>query len=234
MISVSVNPLDGSPDLSSAIQFTPNSALGSPTMVASKGNNNYAATWLNNNIAGLSGNAILGTLSVTVPANATSNSAYAIHFDHASASPNGVASYPKQTRTGLITLSDRSASSYNDGIPDSWRLRYFGSIYNLLSQASADADGDGATNLQEYLAGTDPTDAKSVLKVSTDQAAKQQAQDCVIHWPSVSGKTYVIERSSSLFQPTWMPVSTNAGTGGDMEIHDVSGGSVRFYRVRAQ
>ena len=33
--------------------------------------------------------------------------------------------------TGLVTLSDRSVSSYNDGIPDSWRLRYFGTLNNL-------------------------------------------------------------------------------------------------------
>src|SRR5664280_866861 len=94
--------------------------------------------------------------------------------------PNGIASFPKQTLTGLILLSDRSSSSYSDGIPDSWRLRYFGTLYNLLSQASADADGDGASNQQEYLAGTDPTDPSSVLRVSTGQAVAQPGQGSVI------------------------------------------------------
>jgi hypothetical protein len=129
-------------------------------------------------------------------------------------------------------MADRSASSFNDGIPDSWRLRYFGSINNLLSQATADADGDGANNLQEYLAGTDPTDPKSVLLVGTHQAAATQSQDCVVHWPSVAGKNYIIERSSSVFAPIWSQVSTSVGTGSDMEYHDTTGGPVRFYRVR--
>jgi sugar lactone lactonase YvrE len=231
MLNLTVQPLDGSPALTSAVQFTPNSALGAPAMTSSTGNANYAATWLNSTIAGLTGTATLGTLTVTIPANAPSSAAYAIHFDHASASPNGIASFPQQTLTGLILLSDRSASIYGDGIPDSWRLRYFGTVNNILSQAAADADGDGASNWHEYIAGTDPTDPKSVLRVSTDQALAQQGQDCVIHWPSVAGKHYLIERSSSLYGPVWTAVSTNTGSGADMEFHDTTGGKIRFYRV---
>jgi hypothetical protein len=231
MLNLSVEPLDGSPALTSPVQFKPNAALGDAAMSSSTGNGNYAATWLNSAIAGLTGTATLGTLTVTIPANAPSSAAYAIHFDHASASPNGIASFPKQTLTGLILLSDRSSSSYSDNIPDSWRLRYFGTVNNILSQASADADGDGASNQQEYLAGTDPTDPNSVLRVSTGQAVAQPGQDCVIHWPSVAGKRYIIERSTSLFGPNWIPVSTNTGSGTDMELHDTSGGTVRFYRV---
>src|SRR5262249_54841443 len=142
--------LDGSPELTTPVQFTPNPALGTPGLTSTRGNGTYAATWLNRSIAGLSGDATVGTLTVKIPTNATSSSAYAIHFDHASASPNGIASFKKQTKTGLLTLSDRSASSWNDGIPDSWRLRYFGSINNVLSAPSADADGDGANNWAEY------------------------------------------------------------------------------------
>jgi hypothetical protein len=146
-----------------------------------------------------------------------------------------MASFPKLARTGLITLSNRSGSSYSDGIPDSWRLRYFLTLNNYLSQTNADADGDGANNLQEYLAGTDPTDSTSFFKnIGTDPSAAQQPQDCVISWPSMNGKQYVIERSPSLASPGWVPVSTNSGTGTIMEFHDTAGGGIRFYRVRVQ
>jgi sugar lactone lactonase YvrE len=231
MLNLSVEPLDGSPALTSPIQFKPNVALGSPAMSSSTGNGNYAATWLDSTIAGLSGTATLGTLTVTVPANAPSSAAYAIHFDHASASPNGIAAFPKQTLTGLITLSSRTSSSYNDGIADSWRLRWFGTIYNVLSTANADACGDGINNWDKYVAGSDPTDPTAYPRLNSRTPAPLGFA-IAMHWPSVSGKQYVIERSSSLFTGSWSAIATNTGTGADMEFDDQHSGNASFYRVR--
>jgi len=233
-LKISVVPLDGSPSLTTPISFSPAAALGAPYMVASGSNSTYAAVWLDNTIAGISNNASIGTLTVTLPANATSLSAYAVHFDHASGSPNGIASFPRHTLTGLLTLSSRTNSSYGDGIPDSWRLRWFGTTNNLLSVASADADGTGMNNWQKYIAGLDPTDPASKLVAGLDQPMAQSQQDSVIDWPSVSGKQYVIQRSASLFPAVWTPIYTNSGTGGYMEIHDASGGGNRYYRVSVQ
>jgi hypothetical protein len=232
MLSLTVTPLDGSPALTSPVQFSPNPALGQPTLVSAQAISTYAATWLDATITGVSGAAPLGTLTVQIPAGALPSAAYAIHFDHASASPNGLASFPKQTLTGLITLSDRSASSYNDGIPDSWRLRYFGTIYNPLSVASADPDGDGASNWDEYVAGTDPTDPKSCLRLSSAQTLTSQGPEYVVLWPSVAGKQYVVESSPTLSSPNWMPLSTNFGSGANLIFQDASGVNPRFYRVR--
>ena len=59
------------------------------------------------------------------------------------------------------------------------------------------------------------------------------AQDFVIRWPSAANKQYVLERSPSLYAPAWSAISTNAGTGWDLEFHDnTSGAPMRFYRVR--
>jgi hypothetical protein len=229
MLNLTVVPLDGSPALTTPVSFSYNPALGTPWMTDQHGNGNNSAVWLDSTITGLTGNASLGTLTVTIPTNATSQSAYAVHFDHASASPNGIASFPKQTLTGLITLSSRTNSYYNDGIPDSWRLRYFGTIYNYLSVSNADADGDGMNNWQEYIAGTDPTDPKSCLPL-----AVAQSQTRAITWPSVAGKTYIIQRSTLLFPPHWTSVSTNTGTGTTMEFDDATGGNVYVYRVQVQ
>jgi 3-phytase len=51
-----------------------------------------------------------------------------------------------------------SGDSDGDGLPDSWEERYFG---DLDENGAGDPDGDGFTNLEEYAAGSDPTDAAS-------------------------------------------------------------------------
>jgi hypothetical protein len=230
MLNLTVVPLDGSPALTTPVQFTPNSALGQPTITDSQGNGNYAATWLNSTIAGLTGTASIGTLTVTIPASASSLSSYAIHFDHASGSPNGIASFPKQTLTGLMTLSSRTNSTYNDGIPDSWRLRYFGTTNNILSVSNACPSGDGVNNWKKFVAGVDPTAANDFPSTNPLKPAPS-GSTASIHWPTVSGVQYVIQRSASLFPGNWSNITTNTGTGTDMEFDDTSAGSAKFYRV---
>jgi hypothetical protein len=119
----------------------------------------------------VSGTNIIGTLTVTLPPNVTANSAYLVHFDHFSASPNGIALFHSTVQDGLITVGNRTGSSWHDGIPDTWRLLYFGTVSNILSAANADPDGDGASNWQEYIAGTNPLDATSVFEFLPGHAA---------------------------------------------------------------
>jgi hypothetical protein len=52
-----------------------------------------------------------------------------------------------------------TADTDGDGIPDWWMMKYFGHPTGKASDgslASSDPDGDGLTNLQEYIGGTNP------------------------------------------------------------------------------
>jgi hypothetical protein len=231
MLNLTVEPLDGSPALTTPVQFNQMAPIGAPYTTDSKGNGNYSAVWLNITNAGVTGTVTLGTLSVTIPAGASANAAYAVHFDHASASPNGLASFPKTTFTGLITLSSRTNSTYGDGIPDSWRLRWFGTIYNYLSVSNACASGDGVNNYKKYVAGVDPNVANDFPSVNS-KSPVPAGYTTAIHWPTVSGKQYAIERSATLFPGNWSAITTNTGTGTDMEFDDNAAGPAQYYRVR--
>ena len=232
MLNISVVPLDGSPALTTPISFSPGSALGAPSsgFTTSDGPGNYAAAWLNSAIAGISNNAPIGTLQVTIPANATGSSAYAIHFDHASGSPNGLASLPKTTLTGLITLSSRNTSTYGDGIPDSWRLRWFGTVNNQLSVSNACPTGDGVNNWKKYVAGVDPNTPNDFPSVNPNTPPPSGAH-ASIYWPTVSGKQYAILSSKSLFPGNWTTNTIVTGNGATMLYNDGSAGAVKFYRV---
>ena len=232
MLNLTVTPLDGAPALTTQVSFAQNSALGTPDVGGSSTNalGNYSAAWLNTGFAGFIGTVNLGTLTVTIPAGAPASAAYAVTFDHASASPNGLASFPNSKITGLVTLASRTNSCYNDGIPDSWRLRWFGTTNNVLSSSNACPSGDGINNFKKFVAGVDPNTANNFPSVVSKTTPSGYSS--AVTWPSVLNKQYVIERSSSLFNGPWATISTNTGTGGNMEFDDTNTVPVRFYRVR--
>lgn len=236
MMSLNVLAEDGSPSIVDPVQFVPALGLGNPTYTSSTTPSQYGAVWLDSGAVGVWGTNEVGTLVIKIPATATAASSYKIAFAHISASPNGLGILPNQIVEGLVLLSDRSGSSMNDGIPDSWRLRHFGTVSNLLSAASADADGDGLNNLQEYRAGTSPVNKASSLRLNSAKNAKDAPAAITVRWPSVAGKTYTMEWSPSLTDPVWVTLATGLqGTGWDMEYTDGAvGGEPRFYRVRTE
>jgi len=64
-------------------------------------------------------------------------------------------------------MGDLEVDSDNDGMPDWWENQY-GLDPNDPSDAAEDCDGDGATNLEEFLAGTDPCDTTPPTIVSIE------------------------------------------------------------------
>ncbi|MFL6515700.1 MAG: TIM-barrel domain-containing protein, partial [Chthoniobacterales bacterium] len=116
-----------------------------------------------------------------------------------------------------------------DGVTDSWR-QYYG-----ISDDTADNDGDGATNGQEYLAGTSPNDATSVFTIGS--LSGQAGNGFTVTWLSQPGIIYRVQWTSSLGDPDWQSVTPDfTGTGSSLNWLDdgtqTSGLSLqRFYRV---
>ena len=120
--------------------------------------------------------------------------------------------------------------SDGDGLPDWWELAH-GLNPKDPSDAGEDPDQDGMTNLQEYLAGTDPQSAASVLRISSLAAVPGGVR---FEFPTVAGKQYLVEGSVKLVPGSWTPASgLITGTGASVVVTNQAAGSFgRFYRVR--
>jgi hypothetical protein len=235
-LNIFVNVIDSSgPIITEQVSFN-STLLGAPFFSDSLVPQNIAMIWSNPGIGAVSGDILVGELTVTLPAGATSSTAYSVQFDHVSLS--GFEVLEQQTVNGLITLGDADTSSFGDLISDSWRLQHFGTLTlgnNLLVHRDADADGDSFLNWQEFLAGTNPNDPASVLKVLSERifGVGGQLESLNLQWPAQPNKTYVIEYVPSLGDTNWIPLSTNTVINGQtIEFTASPGTDPRFYRVR--
>ena len=130
-------------------------------------------------------------------------------------------------------LLGQDLDSDKDGMPDSWEILHdFG--VNDSSDATRDPDGDGVTNLSEYLAGTDPVNQASLFRGSVlDFEATAQGNRLILRFEAVPNRSYAIEISDDLH--VWQHHRTLAADRASMELEIPSSAGVRrsFIRVRA-
>ena len=145
-------------------------------------------------------------------------------------------------RMGSLLVAGKTVSVYqdpthpdnnNDGLTDDWQMFYFMSAESPNAAPDVDYDLDGATNLDEYLAGTDPTDPDSALRITSfDVVSADQTFQLV--FPSVAQHYYQVQRTASLKDPEWKGF-TNAvfGTGASLPLTGpiATNSPSMFYRV---
>ena len=95
-----------------------------------------------------------------------------------------------------------------DGLDDDWEARHFAS--STAANPADDTDGDGLTNAQEFIAGTDPTDASSYLKVgplNVERSALNAQRSVQIEFHAVSNRTYTVLFSPEASGSPWTRVA---------------------------
>jgi YD repeat-containing protein len=117
--------------------------------------------------------------------------------------------------------------SDQDQMEDTWETARLGS---LARDGTGDLDNDGATDLWEFMAGTDPGNPNSRLHVTP---ASPNGGQVTITWQAVAGKTYALEYKDRIDDATWTrltgEVTAQGGTASKVDAS--SAGSTRFYRV---
>jgi hypothetical protein len=108
---------------------------------------------------------------------------------------------------------------------------------NIVLDPNLDADGDGQSNTNEFLAGTDPLDPSSSFLIT---AIAQEGNDVRVTWTTVEGRDYVLQATPYLTNGPGTPfvdlnpviVATNTGTTNLVHSGIINGAPARFYRVR--
>ena len=110
-----------------------------------------------------------------------------------------------------------------------WWLAQYGFTNNFEVAATNDTDGDSQPNWAEYIAGTDPTHAASVLHITNFSSNN------VTFTPAFSNRNYTLWGATNLLSTNWTQLSAyQPGTGTVMRISTSTNTPQMFYRVGVQ
>jgi hypothetical protein len=135
-----------------------------------------------------------------------------------------------ESAPGQVTIQSVTSDSADqdlDGLNDQWEERFFGSTKEAFY--SDDPDRDGVNNSDEAAMGSDPTDARSLLRL----AIAGGKESYVLEWSSAEGRVYTIEGARSLNRFEVLKSGITATpTMNTFEFKREEFGDIQFFRIR--
>ena len=124
---------------------------------------------------------------------------------------------------GRPSAGNPNPDGNGDGLPDSWQSQYFGTATAPEAAPGADADLDGSSNTEEYLAGTVPSSSSSVLRILSVVDGSGQVQ---VQFETAVGRTYSLQYRESLSSAAWIKLHglrTGRRSRADFRSHRLAG-----------
>ncbi len=218
------------------LAFSPATGINAPQIYPGLSANDTLMAWplLGGLEKVLTNKTFIGNLSFQIPSSAQAGQSYSVHFTGVDGAPGTNADYQMESFPGtawVLSTAQQPASITSD----EWKLHFFGSLGNPSAADNVDADGDGALNWQEYLAGTDPTNSNSVLEFGSSGLSTNGTSGVGMIWLTAPGKTYVLQSMPALGGKTWTSLNTNTGDGNYYQfIQTKYNGSANYYRILLQ
>jgi polygalacturonase len=121
-----------------------------------------------------------------------------------------------------------------------WQVQYFGCTACPQADGNADPDGDGVSNTNEFLTGTNPTNSASAFQILL---IARSTNDVVITWQTAGGHTNAVQatagNSSGSYTANFTDLSSPmviVGPGDQTTNYTDAGGATnnpaRYYRIR--
>lgn len=128
--------------------------------------------------------------------------------------------------SGATTNTTYTGGATWGGIPQEWMIAYFGGDIFSWPSPYVDSDGDGASNFQEFMAGTNPNDSNSVLK----QKLRSTPQGMFLDWNTQPGLIYQVWSAAGPVGP-WVKLGGPRFAAGVVDSLYVGGNAAGFYRI---
>lgn len=130
-------------------------------------------------------------------------------------------------RTVTLSFSDKDT----DGIADAWELQWFGNLTS--ADATTDFDQDGATDAEEFIAGTRPNNPSNSFKILGHSYDAAMTQATLSFGFTSTSRLYRIDYSDdlSLWLPSSLGVFAPEFTGVTSRTFPFPSGSRCFFRV---
>jgi hypothetical protein len=126
----------------------------------------------------------------------------------------------------ILTVS--AAQDDGDGMPSDWENLY--GLDTNSNDGALDPDHDGYSNFQEYIVGTNPTNASRFAISDPHRSGAALSMG----WNALSGRRYTVECRDSLTAGSWQVLTNFSGTNGTMSFSATNLNPACFYRIHVQ